>query len=189
LDLQGRAEEPERRELDARRRAVRWATLLSVEVFAGTGGQQRQNEDVWRLGAVADGWPRWRDKNRLASVDAPPGVYNLDWREERAILDQNNTNSAPVLQIFGSWTWYWDFEVTNSAMVRVLAVAGSNPPDRPGNSVDVFGPNIVERALKKAILHRKNSLFYKTRNGAQMGDLFMSLIHTCELNASTRSTT
>jgi transposase len=42
--------------------------------------------------------------------------------------------------------------------------------------------NIVERALKKAILHRKNSLFYKTRNGAWMGDLFMSLIHTSELN-------
>ena len=43
--------------------------------------------------------------------------------------------------------------------------------------------NIVERGLKKAILHRKNSLFYKTRKGAQMGDLFMSLIHTCELNS------
>ncbi len=42
--------------------------------------------------------------------------------------------------------------------------------------------NIVERALKKAILHRKNSLFYKTANGAEVGDLFMSLIHTCELN-------
>jgi hypothetical protein len=42
--------------------------------------------------------------------------------------------------------------------------------------------NLVERALKKAILHRKNSLFYKTRKGAQMGDLFMSLIHTCENN-------
>jgi transposase len=42
--------------------------------------------------------------------------------------------------------------------------------------------NVVERALKKAILHRKNSLFYKTRKGAEMGDLFMSLIHTCELN-------
>ena len=41
--------------------------------------------------------------------------------------------------------------------------------------------NIVERALKKAILHRKNSLFYRTRNGARMGDLFMSLIHTAEL--------
>ena len=42
--------------------------------------------------------------------------------------------------------------------------------------------NLVERALKKAILHRKNSLFYKTRKGAQMGDLFTTLIHTCELN-------
>jgi len=42
--------------------------------------------------------------------------------------------------------------------------------------------NVAERALKKAILHRKNSLFYKTLHGAQVGDLFMSLIHTCELN-------
>jgi DNA topoisomerase III len=44
--------------------------------------------------------------------------------------------------------------------------------------------NLVERALKKAILHRKNSLFYKTRKGAQMGDQFMSLIHSCELNGA-----
>jgi transposase len=41
--------------------------------------------------------------------------------------------------------------------------------------------NICERALKKAILHRKNALFYKTENGAQVGDLFMSVIHTCNL--------
>lgn len=41
--------------------------------------------------------------------------------------------------------------------------------------------NTVERALKKAILNRKNALFYKTRNGARVGDLFMSLIHTCEV--------
>jgi transposase len=42
--------------------------------------------------------------------------------------------------------------------------------------------NLCERALKKAILHRKNALFYKTRNGARVGDLFMSLIDTCQLN-------
>jgi transposase len=41
--------------------------------------------------------------------------------------------------------------------------------------------NICERGLKKAILHRKNALFYRTAAGAQVGDLFMSLIHTCEL--------
>jgi hypothetical protein len=41
--------------------------------------------------------------------------------------------------------------------------------------------NLCERGIKKAILHRKNALFYKTENGAHVGDLFMSLIHTCQL--------
>jgi hypothetical protein len=42
--------------------------------------------------------------------------------------------------------------------------------------------NICARALKKDILHRKNALFYKTLIGARVGELFMSLIHTCNLN-------
>ena len=42
--------------------------------------------------------------------------------------------------------------------------------------------NACERALKMAILHRKNSLSYKTLNGAKTGDLFMTLINTCRLN-------
>jgi transposase len=50
----------------------------------------------------------------------------------------------------------------------------------PGVPID---NNVVERALKRAILNRKNALFYKTLNGAAVGDLFMSLIHTCELNS------
>ena len=37
--------------------------------------------------------------------------------------------------------------------------------------------------MKKAI-HRKNSLFYKTENGAHVGDLFMSLILTAELRGA-----
>jgi len=41
--------------------------------------------------------------------------------------------------------------------------------------------NICERALKRAVLHRKNALFYRTLHGSEVGDLFMSLIHTCEL--------
>lgn len=49
----------------------------------------------------------------------------------------------------------------------------------PGAPLD---NNICERVLKMAILHRKNALFYKTENGARVGDLFMSLIHTCRLN-------
>jgi len=42
--------------------------------------------------------------------------------------------------------------------------------------------NITERCLKRAIRHRRNSLFYRTLNGAHVGDTFMTLIHTAELN-------
>ena len=49
----------------------------------------------------------------------------------------------------------------------------------PGAPLD---NNVCERALKKAVLHRKNALFYRTVHGAEVGDIFMSLIHTCELN-------
>jgi hypothetical protein len=44
--------------------------------------------------------------------------------------------------------------------------------------------NICEQALKRAVLHRKNALFYKTLHGAEVGDLFMSLIHTCQLSGA-----
>ena len=37
---------------------------------------------------------------------------------------------------------------------------------------------LIERLLKRAILHRKNSLFYKTEAGAWIGDTLMSLIET-----------
>jgi transposase len=48
----------------------------------------------------------------------------------------------------------------------------------PGAPLD---NNVCERVLKKAILHRKTALFYKTMSGARAGDLFMSIIHTAEL--------
>lgn len=47
----------------------------------------------------------------------------------------------------------------------------------PGAPLD---NNICEQALKMSIKHRKNSLFYKTQRGAQVGDIYMSLIHTCQ---------
>ncbi len=50
---------------------------------------------------------------------------------------------------------------------------------QPGAPLD---NNICERALKKVILHRKNALFYKTENGAHVGDIFMTLIYSAELS-------
>jgi transposase len=49
---------------------------------------------------------------------------------------------------------------------------------QPGAPLD---NSLCERAIKKAICHRKNSLFYKTLHGAHVGDMFMSFIHTAEL--------
>jgi hypothetical protein len=49
----------------------------------------------------------------------------------------------------------------------------------PGAPLD---NNICERALKMAIKHRNNSLFYRSERGATVGDIYMTLIHTAELH-------
>ena len=46
----------------------------------------------------------------------------------------------------------------------------------PGAPLD---NNACEQILKRAVRHRRNSLFYKTERGALAGDLYMSLIETC----------
>lgn len=51
----------------------------------------------------------------------------------------------------------------------------------PGAPLD---NNVVERALKRAIQHRKNSLFYRSENGARVGDTFMTLIYSAEINGA-----
>lgn len=56
-------------------------------------------------------------------------------------------------------------------LTKFLTVAGA-PLDN----------NVCERALKLAVLHRKNALFYKTEAGAAVGDMLMSVIETCRLN-------
>jgi transposase len=43
--------------------------------------------------------------------------------------------------------------------------------------------NICERALKQVILNRKNALFFRSQLGALIGDMYMSLIHTCHLTS------
>ena len=42
--------------------------------------------------------------------------------------------------------------------------------------------NQAERALKRAVLLRKNALFYKNEHGASVGAILLSLIETCRLN-------
>ncbi len=86
----------------------------------------------------------------------------VSWMEEQIEQKKVEPNST-----FGNAIYYmlnhWE------ELTTFLRIAGA-PLDN----------NICERALKKAILHRKNSLFYKSEHGAAIGDMFMSLIYTCE---------
>jgi transposase len=49
----------------------------------------------------------------------------------------------------------------------------------PGTPID---NNEAERVLKRFVLFRKNSLFYKTEHWAAVGGILMSLIESCRLN-------
>jgi hypothetical protein len=94
----------------------------------------------------------------------PPMKELKTWMQ--AELDEHRVEpNSPLGEALRYMLKHWP------ALTLFLRVAGA-PLDN----------NICERALKKAILHRKNSLFYKTVYGAQVGDLYMSLIHTAELN-------
>lgn len=79
---------------------------------------------------------------------------------EQRMIEPNSSLGGAIAYM----TKHWD------ALTLFLRVPGA-PLDN----------NLCERVLKKAILHRKTALFYKTLNGARVGDLFMSIIHTAEL--------
>ena len=121
-------------------------------------------------------------------------VYRFDAEaKEQAMnaeqrLDHHQKHSAPVMSALKQWL------EEQKAQKRVEPNSGLGQANdyllghwealtlflrRAGAPLD---NNICERALKMAIQHRKNSLSYKTVEGARVGDLFMSIIHTCQLN-------
>jgi hypothetical protein len=105
--------------------------------------------------------------------------------EERLVYHQQHSSS--VMAELKSWCQTQFHEKTvepNSGLGKAIAYLLKHW-DRLTRFLQVPGApldnNLCERALKHAILHRKNALFYKTQRGAYVGDLFMSLIHTCQL--------
>lgn len=121
---------------------------------------------------------------RVYGVDAEAREHRLTPQQR---LEAHQQRSAPVMEELHVW------------LERQFAEHRIEPNSRLGKAItyllrhwrpltlflrEAGAPldnNIVERALKRAVLHRKNALFYRTLNGAAVGDLFMSLIHTCQL--------
>ena len=104
---------------------------------------------------------RWR----LHQTESGPRMAGLEtWLRQQLddhLVEPNSGLGAAIAYMLKHWT----------KLTLFLRVPGA-PLDN----------NLCERALKKAILHRKNALFYKSLAGARVGDVFMSLIHTAELN-------
>ena len=85
----------------------------------------------------------------------------LNDQKNKNLIEPNSNMGKAISYVLNHW----------DKLTRFLHVAGA-PLDN----------NICERAIKIAIYHRKNSLFYKNEHGAYIGDMFMSLIYTCILN-------
>jgi transposase len=103
-------------------------------------------------------------------------------------LAHHQLYSAPVLEQLRSWI-HAQFEQRrvepNSTLGKAFAYLqrhweGLTQFLRRGDAP--LDTNAVERALKRVVLHRKNALFFRTEQGAAVGDLLMSVIETCRAN-------
>ena len=119
----------------------------------------RYEAEAQRRGLVPEARLRFHQEHSQPVMDALHAWFEAQFNEKK--VEPNSGLGEAITYCLKRWT----------RLTLFLRQAGA-PLDS----------NLVERALKKCILHRKNSLFYKTENGAEMGDLHMSLIHTCELN-------
>lgn len=131
---------------------VRFVLETLREVYIIDARARQQNLDPARRLAL-----------HQAESAAPMKALEL-WMQrqfDERLIEPNSALGAAILYMQKRWT----------ELTLFLRVEGA-PLDN----------NTSERALKKAILHRKNALFYRTLAGAHVGDVFMSLIHTAELN-------
>jgi hypothetical protein len=104
------------------------------------------------------------ERLRLHQEESDPGMKRLkDWMEDLIAEKKVEPNSGLGKAIAYSLK-RWEL------LTLFLRKAGA-PLDN----------NSCEQILKRAILHRKNSLFYRTANGAAVGDLYMALIATAKL--------
>jgi hypothetical protein len=122
-------------------------------------------------------------------------VYRIDARTKARQMDPaarlayHQARSKPVMEKLKGWLQKLVEEKRmepNSGLGDAVAYLQKRWTEmtlflrEPGAVLD---NTACERVVKRAIMHRKNSLFYQTQKGAWVGDLFMSIIHTAELNA------
>ena len=106
-------------------------------------------------------------QERLECHQARSGPVMAELREwiDEEFAERRTEPNSGLGQAFRYVLRHWE------GLTRFLTVAGV-PLDN----------NVAERALKRAVLLRKNALFYKNEHGASVGAILQSLIETCRLN-------
>lgn len=128
----------------------------------------------------------------LRVLEAIRKVYENDERtdgmSESARLEYHQAKSGPVMGALRDWIeeQFKEKKVEpNSGLGKALQYLRNHWSKLTGFLSVPGAPldnNEVERALKRFVLFRKNSLFYKTEHGAEIGSILMSLIESCRLN-------
>ena len=127
---------------------------------------------------------------QLAEVYQHDALAREQKLSPEARLQFHQAHSGPVMERLQAWlTAQFDSRLVepNSALGEAITYLLKHWEKltlflrQPGAPLD---NNVCERALKRAILHRKNAMFFKTCHGAHVGDIFMSLIHTCQLGGA-----
>ena len=119
------------------------------------------DEEAWERGMMPDERLEFHQRQSGPLMEKLKEWFNLQLMERKT--DPNSGLGRAIRYMQNHW----------KKLTLFLRTAGA-PLDN----------NICERALKRVVLHRKNALFYRTMHGTDIGDLCMSLIHTCELNAA-----
>jgi hypothetical protein len=119
------------------------------------------------------------DAERLAhhQTHSQPIMEGLREWIERQFRERRVEPNSTLGKSLQYWLNHWE------GLTRFLSVAGA-PLDN----------NLAEQALKRFVLFRKNSLFYKTQHGAGVGDIaderrrsYSRRRHTCACRWSSRS--
>lgn len=121
-------------------------------------------KEVYRIERETEGM---NAEERLLDHQARSGPVMRELREwiGKQFADKQVEPNSSLGQALRYVLRHWD------GLTKFLSVAGA-PLDN----------NLAERVLKRFVLMRKNSLFYKTEHGAAIGDILLSLIETCRLN-------
>ena len=137
---------------------------------------------------VAENFP---DECMYVVLDVYGKIYKNDAHAKQEnmskgeCLQYHREHSKPIMEEFHLWLkrqFKEKLVEENSGLGKAISYALNHWKKltrflhTPGAPLD---NNICEQTIKRVICHRKNSLFYKTPNGARVGDMFMSLIHTC----------